>query len=433
MAVTSTLYLLFLAVSITICRSLEPRYRIHAFGIISAIFCACAGWLSFGVLLFLVVWNYLGGLSSGAKNSTPVFVIGNIATLVVYKIQSGYSLFTEPIALLGISFLTLQGIAYVVDTKRGRVRVERNPLRFFVFMLWFPKVWAGPIERGHDLLPQLQNPVEPTSEDTKEALLLICQGFAKKLVVADNLAPMIAQAYGSPGDLPFHQLWIVVYAYAAQLFFDFSGYIDIARGTSLLFGIRLQENFDRPFAAKSVMDFWRRWHKTLSNWLFEFVYFPLTRRTGWPAISVVVTFVVSGLWHGTGLNFIVWGLGHGLVIAASSVAPAFKSDSRINDFLRIFATFNLVCWLWVFFRASDLSQAFEFISTAFSSLGSGRVNLFGNHLQTLVYASVGIVIELAFLYFPYNKARFALHMMIRLVSLLLLGEFSAQGFVYSAF
>ena len=399
----------------------------------SAVFCACAGLLSFGILLFLVFWNYVGGLFSVKKFSTPIFVSGNLATLLVYKFQTGFSFFNEPIPLLGISFLTLQGAAYVIDTKRGLVDVERNPLRFFVFMLWFPKVWAGPIERGRDLLPQIRNLSEPTSDDTAEALLLICKGFAKKLVVADNLAPMIAQAYAAPTDLPFYQLWIVVYAYAAQLFFDFSGYIDIARGSSLLFGIRLQENFDRPFAAKSVMDFWRRWHKTLSNWLFEFIYFPLTRWIGWPAISVVVTFILSGLWHGVGWNFLVWGLGHGLVIAATSIFPYYKAQGWKADLLRVFVTFNIVCWLWVFFRASDLSNATEFLSTAFSATETAGANLFGNHLQAIVFASVGILIEVAFLYFPYSRAKFALQFMIRLVSLLLLGEFAAQGFVYSAF
>lgn len=259
---------------------------------------------------------------------------------------------------IGLSFHTLQAIGYTTDVYRGVIVAERSLLRFALFIAWFPQMVAGPIERGANLLPQLSEIRRPAGPELHDALVMIVWGLFKKLVVADNLALFVDPVYANPqGASPLAAALAVLF-FALQLYFDFSGYTDIARGSSELFSVRLVPNFDQPFSASTLNEFWRRWHMSLSTWFFEYVYYPLVRRfpSGMgPYWSVFAVFLLSGLWHGANWTFLVWGGLHGL-------AYGFALYSRQRS--RVF-TFSLVAMLWVLFRASSLENASQVFGRLF--------------------------------------------------------------------
>jgi D-alanyl-lipoteichoic acid acyltransferase DltB (MBOAT superfamily) len=273
---------------------------------------------------------------------------------------------------VGISFWTFQTIAYLVDVARGTSGAERDPLRYALFIAFFGHVTSGPIARAGQLLPQLAGKRRFSFEHLRSGLLLMGWGFFKKLLVADPLGVIVGRVFGDPrafGDsgavLAFAAL-----AFAVQIYFDFSGYTDIVRGSARLFGIRLMPNFLRPYAATSIKDFWRRWHMTLMSWLRDYIYIPL----GGSRVSrlrryanIVAVFAISGIWHGAGLTFLVWGLLNAAYqIAGEFLAPVrerlaaalgMQPDSRTRNALRIMTTFALTTVAWVFFRAGSLGDA----------------------------------------------------------------------------
>ena len=273
---------------------------------------------------------------------------------------------------IGISFWTFQSIAYLVDIARGKLVAEKNLLRFALFVSFFPQVAAGPIARGGHLLPQLAEKHTFSYERMRSALLLMAWGFFKKLLIADPLGVVVRtvfdkpHAFGSDGAL----LIGAAVAFAIQIYCDFSGYTDLARGAARLFGVDLMKNFDRPYAARSIKEFWRRWHMTLMAWLKDYIYIPLggSRVSAWRRYgNILAVFLLSGLWHGAGLTFVAWGLLNGLYqILGDMLAPArakaltalrIRRDGRLHHALQTVTTFALVTIAWVFFRANTLGDA----------------------------------------------------------------------------
>jgi D-alanyl-lipoteichoic acid acyltransferase DltB (MBOAT superfamily) len=268
---------------------------------------------------------------------------------------------------VGISFYTFQTMSYVIDVYRRKIPPATDVVTYMAYVSFFPQLVAGPIERAGDLLPQFQQTRRLDLSDMQRGGLLILWGFLKKTVVADNLASVVATGYepGAPGS------WALLstYAFAFQIYCDFSGYSDIARGTASLFGFRLVRNFDAPYLAISLEDFWRRWHISLSSWFREYVYVPLGgSRCSRPRhlTNVVLTFVLSGFWHGAAFRFIAWGLAHGLGYLPSVLMRSRAGDRSPGIARRILGwlfTFHFVVLAWVFFRASDLTQATEMLSS----------------------------------------------------------------------
>ena len=270
---------------------------------------------------------------------------------------------------VGISFYTFQALAYTIDVYRGRERAEPHAGRFGLYVLFFPQLVAGPIERSQALLPQLR--AEPRWDAARAAsgLLLILWGLLKKVVVADRLGLYVDAVYADPAGVGSVELLLASYAFAFQIYGDFSGYSDIAVGSARILGVDLMANFRRPYASASVAEFWRRWHVSLSTWFRDYLYVPLggnRRGEARTAANLFAVFLVSGLWHGAAWTFVAWGALHGaLVVAGRWTAPArdrlwARLGTAVQRFRRPLAialTFHLVVLAWVFFRAATLGDA----------------------------------------------------------------------------
>jgi alginate O-acetyltransferase complex protein AlgI len=280
---------------------------------------------------------------------------------------------------VGISFFTFMAISYVVDAYRGDF--EPTTLeKFAVYLSFFPHLVAGPIVRPSELIPQIETPRDPRRVDTSRAFYLIATGLFKKVVIANYLASSIVdQVFAAPGQHSSLEILIAVYAYAVQIYADFSGYTDIAIGIALLLGFQFPQNFDSPYAAVSVQDFWRRWHMTLSRWLRDYVYIPLGGNRGTSLATyrnLMLTMLIGGLWHGAAWTFVVWGGLHGTALAwerwrrerRGDAAAARASTGRHVWGARI-VTFHFVCFAWIFFRSDSFGAAWDMVEGLFTNWG----------------------------------------------------------------
>lgn len=271
---------------------------------------------------------------------------------------------------VGISFFTFQGLSYVIDVYRGDVEAERSLSRFALFIAFFPQLVAGPIMRASQLLPQLDRPGEVDATRFGQAVALMIVGLLKKVVMADYLAAnLVDRVFDLPERFSSVEVLVGVYGYALQIYGDFSGYCDIAIGAALLLGIQLPINFDAPYRAASLREFWRRWHITLSQWLRDYLYISLGGSRGgrWRTYrNLFLTMLLGGLWHGAAYNFVLWGAFHGLGLAVERAARR-ATTVRLPRWLSILLTFHVVCALWVFFRAETFGAALR----VFGQLGAG--------------------------------------------------------------
>ncbi len=265
---------------------------------------------------------------------------------------------------VGISFFTFQGISYVMDLARGELRKPMHLLDFAVFQSFFAHLVAGPIVRASELGPQLARPLQPAQIDRTAAMLLILGGLFKKVVISSYVASEIVDpVYAVPGDHSRAEILLAMYGYAIQIYADFSGYTDIAIGCALLLGFRFPQNFDAPYSALSLQEFWRRWHMTLSRWLRDYLYVAVGGNRGsrlFTARNLMITMVLGGLWHGAAWTFVLWGAVHGLGLALERFIPSFRpsaNPSRAVTVLRWLLTFHIVCFAWVLFRAQSVGLA----------------------------------------------------------------------------
>lgn len=261
---------------------------------------------------------------------------------------------------LGVSFFTFTAIAYLVDVHRGQVAAERDPFRLGLFLAAFPKMAAGPIARLRDVKPGPELRPAPSLEDVRAGLARFAVGLGKKTLLAQTLAPLADAAFGqSSGNLDAGTAWLGLLAYSLQLYLDFSGYSDMAIGLGRVFGLRFPENFDHPYAAKSVREFWRRWHISLSTWFRDYLYIPLGggRVAPWKIHrNLFLVFGLCGLWHGASLTFLVWGLWHGLFLSLERGRIGAMLDRAPTPLARLW-TLLAVGLGWVFFRAPDFGAA----------------------------------------------------------------------------
>jgi D-alanyl-lipoteichoic acid acyltransferase DltB (MBOAT superfamily) len=252
-------------------------------------------------------------------------------------------------------------MSYTIDAYRGNIQTERSFVRFLTFVSFFPQLVAGPIERASNLLPQLQGTPQPTVRDFTEGLSLFLVGFFKKVAMADYLALYVDRIYDQPGQHHAPALLLATFAFAWQIYFDFSGYTDMARGIAQSMGFRLMLNFNNPYVATGLGDFWNRWHISLSTWFKDYVYFPLGGNRGGKARTyrnMVLTMLISGVWHGANWTYIIWGGLHavGRVITRELEETPFYRD-RVPRFVKQMLVFGFVCLAWVFFRAKSTHDA----------------------------------------------------------------------------
>ncbi len=274
---------------------------------------------------------------------------------------------------VGISFYTFQELSYTIEVYRGTLRARRNVIDFAAFVCFYPQLVAGPIERASRLLPQVEAPRVWSWPAARSAAWLIAWGYFKKLVIADNVGVIANKVFSleSPG---FTVLWAGVFAFAMQIYADFSAYSDIARGVARWLGFDLMVNFDHPYMATGPVDFWRRWHISLSTWFRDYVYVPLggSRRSHARTLgNIFITFLVSGLWHGASWNYVLWGAYHGALVILSRLASGFKPRAPVRtrtdawavlEPLRVVAMFVLACIGWLMFRETDIHMLMRDLS-----------------------------------------------------------------------
>ncbi len=272
---------------------------------------------------------------------------------------------------VGISFFTFQSMSYTIDFYRGHCDREPSFIRYATFVSFFPQLVAGPIERSTNLLRQLGQVQPITRTDVADGLSLFLVGLFKKVALADYLAQYVDKVYAVPGNWHAPALVLATFAFSWQIYFDFSGYTDMARGLGRMMGFRLMLNFNNPYLADSLGDFWRRWHISLSTWFRDYVYIPMggSRRSTWAIYrNMILTMVISGLWHGAEWGFVIWGLLHAAGRAATrGLEQTSLFRDRVPRPLKQALVFAFVTFAWIFFRARSWSKAWTIIERIFTS------------------------------------------------------------------
>ena len=349
------------------------------------------------VLFTTIVIDYLAALriqASAGRRRRGWLVLSILSTCAVLFVFKYFNFFNETAAFaaravgmgyavpalrlllpVGLSFHTFQSLSYVIEVYFGRQEPERNFWRYSLYVMFYPQLVAGPIERPQNLLHQFREEHNFDYDRVVGGLQLMAWGFVKKVVVADRLAEIANRVYDAPRDFTGIPLVIGTLAFAFQIYGDFSGYSDIALGSAQVMGFRLMQNFNRPYIAASIGEFWRRWHISLSTWFRDYLYVPLggnrVARSRW-YLNLLITFLVSGLWHGARWTFVVWGALHGLYLVIGLVSAAPRASVRralgvasrpaLERAWQVLVTFVLVNVAWVFFRASSLRDAWYVLS-----------------------------------------------------------------------
>lgn len=336
-------------------------------------FCARYGLFYLALIPACATIDYFAGLALQSFQDSLVrrlFLALSLATNLGLLILSRHmTLFLQPsrwdwIFPLSLSFYAFQSLTYTIDIYRKDASASSTYLGYMAAASFFPTIQAGPITRPAEILKQLSRKFDLAPADGSRALFLIVFGLLKKLLIADYLASnLVNRVFDTPNLYSGMENLAAVYAYSLELYYDFSGYTDIPRGCGLLLGVRLPINFDRPYTAVNMADFWRRWHITFSNWLRDYLYFSLPgKRTRiWPYLNLVITMVLGGLWHGTTWPFAIWGLLHGTALAVTRRWQAWRGRPQDNRWasraIRIFCTYQFVCLTWVFFRSPTTTVA----------------------------------------------------------------------------
>jgi D-alanyl-lipoteichoic acid acyltransferase DltB (MBOAT superfamily) len=274
---------------------------------------------------------------------------------------------------IGISFYTFQSISYLMDVYRNEIKATRNVSDYAFYMTFFPHLVAGPIVRAKDFLPQIFTPQIINAALYKESLFRILIGLLKKLFIADYIGKFVDIVHQSPANFSGAENLLAMYGYSFQIYFDFSGYSDIAIGIALMLGYRLKENFDNPYSSSNITVFWRKWHISLSSWLRDYIYIPLGgNRKGVfnTYLFLMITMLVGGFWHGADWRFIFWGFAHGFALAFHKAYSHYFPNTKNSLFSRFWGTvltFHFVAFCWIFFRAASFQSAFTSITQIFSN------------------------------------------------------------------
>ena len=340
----------------------------------------------FGVLFFYKYFNFLSGSVTGIINMLG----GTVGSFEMNLLLP-----------VGISFYTFQTLSYVIDVYRGDVEPERNFFFYALFVSFFPQLVAGPIERPGNLVPQLKEIHPFSAENGIKGAKHMLVGFFKKICVADLISVYVNSVYNNVESASALGIIIATALFAVQIYCDFSGYTDIAIGCSRIMGIKLMKNFDHPYSAKTIKEFWSRWHISLSTWFKDYLYIPLGgNRCKKPRamFNILVVFLVSGLWHGANWTFVIWGVIHALYqIVGTLTLPSRNSlleRAKINPkgklvgCIRTVNTFILVCFAWVFFRANTVGEAGVILGKLFSSGWSVGI---GDTLSAMGLDTVAII------------------------------------------
>lgn len=359
-----------------------------------------------------LVFSLLGNLGSLAAFKYSGFIAVNLSSFfelfnIHVDLQSQVPEFMS-ILPVGISFYTFQSMSYTIDIYRGRLQPTKNILHFFSYLALFPQLVAGPIVRARDLLPQLTKVRKVSKEESWNGLHLILAGYFKKVVLADNIAPLVNYAFNDVGtNNSSLYWWVVMLGFAFQIYFDFSGYSDIARGLAKWMGLHFRINFNHPYISASLREFWTRWHISLSTWFRDYVYIPIggsEKGKFRSHVNMWITMIVSGFWHGAAWNFIIWGALHAFYTSLERITkyPKILKSFKFGKGIAWFIVMFQVLIAWVFFRAETFYDAIAVIANMLSF--NAWENLVSNDIfvNAVFFIFIGALIE-AYFYFALNK------------------------------
>lgn len=389
------------------------------------------------ILLATIIVDYFAGIliqnSNGFKRKIylVVSIISNIGFLAFFKyydfagtnlnalmqiLHFNYSLSILKIILpIGLSFHTFQALSYTIEVYRGNQKAERHFGIYSLYVMFYPQLVAGPIERPQNLLHQFREKHEFSFSQMSSGLSLMLWGFFKKIVIADNSAAIINRVFDYPTKFYGWPLIVAVVLFAFQIYCDFSGYSDIAIGSARVMGFKLMNNFDRPYFSKSVGEFWRRWHISLSSWFRDYVYIPLGGKltSKWSRSSnIMIVFLLSGLWHGAAWTYIAWGALLGCYLVISIWTKSLREKiirfihldhiPRLRSFFQVIITFSLICVSWILFRAKTISEAVYIFKHLFVGLGdyflkSGSFDRLSGLLGVSTFSLAHIFIAIIFM------------------------------------
>jgi len=416
------------------------------------------------ILLFVIAVDYLVAIkienSVYKKRWLTCSIIANLGILALFKYYNFFAgeLNTATgthlpllgwILPIGLSFHTFQAMSYTIEVYRGSVKAERHAGIYALYVLFYPQLVAGPVERPQNILPQLHQTHQFSAQKLLEGLRLMVWGFFKKLVIADKVALYITIVYNHPQQYHWGNVLIAVLLFSIQIYADFSGYTDIARGAARVMGYELMVNFNRPFFAATIRDFWRRWHISLSTWFRDYVYIPAGGNRGHRiqvAFALLLVFVLSGFWHGAGWNFIVWGLLHAVFVIFSFL---FFSKKRKGNIVGVILTNLLVAYAFIYFRNPSLQQSLDIIraSVHFTGAHPFETGIHSFYGETGIGSSGMIVLAgyiLFMLYYEYKTDASLLKMnnsplwdttwfVFTVMSIIMMGMFTKETFIYFQF
>lgn len=477
MSFVSLEYMLFFAVVVPLYFVLGHRFRWLFLLAVSYFFYAYWNAWYVLIIIFTTVVDYFVARAI-ARSPVPArrkLYLGlsltlNLGVLFVFKyfnfaVDSLNTVFSANIQAIdvllpvGISFYTFQTMSYTIDVYRGHINPENNFGIFSTFVIFFPQLVAGPIERAGNMLHQFRQVMRFDEARTVEGLRLILWGFFKKVVIADRLAVYVNAVYGDVHSHSGPLLILATIFFAFQIYCDFSAYTDIAIGTAKIMGFTLMENFRQPYFSRSVREFWRRWHISLSTWFRDYLYIPLGGSRvpfGRALLNLLIVFVVSGLWHGAAWTFVIWGALHGLYVVAETLWQArglrLLPQSWAGNEVRIAFTFALVTFAWIFFRANSLEDALYIVShlfdfstlTAVASLTAPFEGLFFSPQNELLIA---LLLIAGLILVDWLEGRWGINTALNrlyaiprwgiyyalTISILLLGVWGTQQFIYFQF
>jgi D-alanyl-lipoteichoic acid acyltransferase DltB (MBOAT superfamily) len=428
------------------------------------------------ILGFTIIIDYFAGIyiekTTGKKRKLYLVysLVANIGVLAIFKYYNflndnltqlfhGFS-FNNPIPYLsillpiGLSFHTFQAMSYTIEVYRGHQKAEKHFGIYSLYVMFYPQLVAGPIERPQNLLHQFKEKYNFEFERVRDGLKLMLWGFFKKLVIADRLAIYVNTVYNNPEQHNGNTLIIATIFFAFQIYCDFSGYSDIAIGAAKVMGIKLMTNFNRPYFARNISEFWKRWHISLSTWFKDYLYISLGgNRVSIPRwyFNLFIVFLISGLWHGASWTYIIWGGLNGFYLIFAIISQKFRSKFNkfigikdlpiLNHLLQVLITFILSCFAWIFFRANNVNDAFFIIEKMIKFRGP----IFVENPSMIIYPLLSIIFLLLFeLKLEFYRGKFSflnnedwivrnLSYAFLIILILLFGVFDGGQFIYFQF
>lgn len=451
MDITQPIFLVFILISSSLYYLAPRRFRVIPLVIFNCLFLAC---FDLDLLLFMLVYSLINFLllkliriykNSFFKGLFLFFIVTfDVVLLFYFKYANFFTIsanrflpfikinlpFTNLIAPIGLSFFTFKALSLAID-----LYCQPTPsltfANYFGYLTFFPQFLSGPIERYSKFTNDLKQQASFSHQTFFSGFFRIILGLFKKLLIANTIAAIINPVYANIGAFGGTDLLLTCYLFYLQIYFDFSGYTDIAIGTALLFGFVTIENFNQPLLSSSIKDFWRRWHISLSGWFRDYLYIPLGgNRHGIfrQILNILIVFLVTGFWHGAGFNFIFWGLLHGIFQVVNLLFS--KVSDHLSKTMSIFLTFNLVSFSWIFFRSNSISDSFTFIKNILSPISTGL-----NYHYLLTNLIPAVILYLVFLWLKRSRLAFlrSLAYMLIILCLIFFSQTKSQDFLYFKF